>query len=62
MPLQQFLTLAFKNQPFGFSINGNTVVIGGKITKDVRANPKVVSPVIENPPITVKGKIVNEKR
>lgn len=57
IPLREFLNLIFTNQPLYYNIRGNTIFIGDK--KKENEFPSVVNEL--SPPITVKGKIINEK-
>jgi TonB-dependent starch-binding outer membrane protein SusC len=55
IPLQQVLELCFKGQPLGYSITGKVINVFPKEEKIV-----IVNQLPLNPPIDVKGKIVNE--
>lgn len=60
VPLEKALELLLKDQPLEYSIQGNTVFIKEKKTKEIKIVDNTIRDSLPDP-ITVKGKIVNEK-
>ena len=57
-PLEKFLQLALKNQPFIYSMENTTIIISRKKTSILKNDAEQT--VIENPTVDVTGRIVNE--
>ncbi|MFT3946774.1 MAG: TonB-dependent receptor [Agriterribacter sp.] len=57
--IDQALSICFRDQPFDYAIVNKTVVIRKKEEKVIPPHP-VVTPAEEIPPVTVRGKIMDE--
>ncbi|MES1249611.1 MAG: SusC/RagA family TonB-linked outer membrane protein, partial [Chitinophaga rupis] len=60
-PLTTALELSLKDQPLIFSIEGNTIVISAKLPPSVTPSPASAFPALPPPPITIHGRVVNQK-
>lgn len=60
-PLMTALEESLKDQPLSFSIQGNTIVISTKQPAITAITPTTFFPALPPPPITVHGRIVNQK-
>jgi TonB-dependent starch-binding outer membrane protein SusC len=59
LPLSQVLELCFKDQPFSYSISGKTITLGPKKEKIEKEQKTSMN---NNPPIDVKGRVLNSNR
>lgn len=57
IPLMDFLRELFEDQPLSFMVENSTIAI----TRKLPVIKKFVTPLPIDPPITVKGRVVNEK-
>lgn len=62
MPIEQFLNLIFKDQPFGYQVDGNNVSLVAKPATDILTT-KLQSPLRApaEPPVKVAGVVVTEE-
>ena len=60
-PLTTALETSLKDQPLTFSIEGNTIVISAKLPPTANPSPAAAYQALTPPPITIHGRVVNQK-